>query len=1341
MRVEGPLPQTGDQHDINADADSCLRARRPQHWRIQSLEGTDDYGFDYQVQTTPNQQVTDVFRIQLKGTRSPSISADGEFISVALKASTVRYYNRVVEPILLVICDLSVNEDPVDCPLHYVWIHEELSRINVLDLPAEQKSVTLKAPRKNLINRKTDLSAEIGQQNDYSRVGHLLGGHTEQTHPDMPSEERLSLVQGATQGITARGASFIEALAAPAQGHWIAPAQGSLAWELSQARVDLLANALERACTHLDVAERMLGGATVLEQAEYWCLQGNWHVESGADVSASAAYQRAYQLNPLPKYQAAWCEAEIRLRFDNARETLPELGAQLQGEDPLIIATRSRLAAIQGDYRGAVQIAEALLEPERSVTTALAHLLNGEHTAAVNCCDQGLTFADPLTSVGQTLLLYKARAKFALAHVATLDSEFPFIPASGLPGVDPVMLLEVWAAVNAAVESFRAAGWQSNIEHLSDIWPSTALALGKGPEILPLLVEATTARPKLHGLQEALRIVAVECGDHELALKVNSSLPPSEINSLWATLLFHSTGKHRLSVRSFQECYGSADRLYPRFGTAAVAAILSAQKLVRPDLVRAWLDDLQRDPDLQGFAALARYHLALEHNQNEKSEALRTLHSCYEQLGQPQDLAFTLLQELNPTQPEEAQHCVQVAKRITQESLLTPVMAVRVGLALITLKDWSALLSLCQGGSVRAEAGDRMLAFEALALDHLGRSSAARDRLAALLASGSNDHVALDTYVTIATRCGYVSEAVDAAERFLEVADSNAQRLECMRTLYSLIHLADPASARLRALALKIGEMVDRNDEQQEGAFLMMILAAPSGDADGDASTDRQRFQERASAFFEKFPNSQILRKGEIREDWSHEEFLSALKSLTGITDAGEALQRRLEKGLQQGSTTVPFSWRPRLALSSVSDVVHLWEIAKASSRDDAKYHLAMTMGSDRPILTAQDLRARVPLLDLTALLVLLDLELIDRVMTFFGTVAVSKATLEELLELSSPIFGSPMRDKCLALQQALRQHLSSILQLSSSTTERSQGKYAVVGRGNTHIADICAAQAADFRLYSDDATFRIFCAGGADPDGICTLDVLDGLVESGLLDIREKARKVAQLCQWNVGILVRWQDFIALLPLGLLQATNVSQGVRILDGDPDLKMLVSAVWDYQLPFQKTMRHAAALLGLMLVLEPICDIAIAALMIQWFVKAGMSKDAPDQALRTITRLVTYTASIKSLEGESGVRLWRVYLLITEWHQGHLDDTKMELAIQVLGGECARLQHVTPGLGNDVFSALIKCLPNGSVEARIFANAYSVVLRQEEASQRKNPAHAQSAFQNQKMRQVRIQKFG
>ncbi|UUZ72715.1 DUF4365 domain-containing protein [Polaromonas sp. P1(28)-8] len=92
MSPPGQLPQTGDSQDIGDDADTCFVARKPRDWRVQNLGGTDDYGLDYQVQTTPNQQATDVFRVQLKGTTSPKTNSTDEFISLQFKASTVRYY-------------------------------------------------------------------------------------------------------------------------------------------------------------------------------------------------------------------------------------------------------------------------------------------------------------------------------------------------------------------------------------------------------------------------------------------------------------------------------------------------------------------------------------------------------------------------------------------------------------------------------------------------------------------------------------------------------------------------------------------------------------------------------------------------------------------------------------------------------------------------------------------------------------------------------------------------------------------------------------------------------------------------------------------------------------------------------------------------------------------------------------------------------------------------------------------------------------------------------------------------------------------------------------------------
>ncbi|MGK0149691.1 DUF4365 domain-containing protein [Pseudomonas putida] len=1310
MPVEGPLPQTGDQHDINADAERCLRGRCPRDWRLQSLEGTDDYGFDFQVQTTPNQQATDIFRIQLKGTRSPQISSDQAFISISLKASTIRYYDRAVEPVLLVICDLAVAEDPLDCPLYYAWVRDELDRIQVSDLPAEQKYVTLRARLANRLTIKTNLASEIARQNEYSRAGHVLSRHTEQTHPQMPVEERLSLVQGALQGITARGGTFIEALAAPVDGHWLAPKPGTLAWHLSQAKAELRVNALSGARTLLDSAELMLGQATSCELAEYWCLRGHWEVEEGTDEAASSAYHRAYQANPLAKYLTAWVEAEIRIRFDSNPASLDELHTLLEGDDPLVVFTKSRLAAIQGDYSSAHRFAETLPAVEQHSAKALAFWLARDYPAVVACCEQGLSFGDRQGASHHMLLLLRARAKFTLAHTAVIDPDNATLPATGLPGVDPGALRDAWTAIEAAVTALRTAGWTSNIEHIADIWPATALALGKAASILPLLTEATRIRPHLPGIREALRAVAADCRNFELALSANDALPPSDTQQLWAVLLSQELGKHRLCVQHFQRCVSTVDHRHPMWGAAAVAAILSAQRMVQPDLVHAWLAFLQAHAELAGFAAQATYYLAIEDSPIAKQEALEVLHAAYEQGGQPHDLALTLLQELDPAVFEQAQLCVQVAQRITRQSLLSPHLASRLGVALITLKEWQALVSLCQDGSIRAEPGDRMLAFEALALDHLGRSNEARDRLAGLLAGGSDDQVALDKYVTIATRCGYVHEAIDAAERFLEVAESKDQRRECLRLLYSLIQFADPTSSRLRALALEVGELVDCNDERQEGGYLVMFIASAMGGVDVDLAADRERFQQRAQAFFKKFPNSSILRKGELRADSTPAECLSAIKALAGITDDREALQRRLEKAMQQGFTAVPFAWRPRLALSGVSDVVHLWELAKLSSRDDLKYHLSMMTDPDRPCPSALDLRQRVPILDLTALLVVHDLGLIEELIAFFGTIAISKITLEELVELSSPLFGSPMRERCLALQQALKPHLGAILQPSSVTMQSKADHPPVLGRANAEIVDICTTRPTQFRLYSDDSTFRIFAAGGAEPDGTCTLDVLNALVEAGQLTPHGKAVKIAQLCRWKVGVLVNLVDFMALIPPALFTAKNVRHGVQIIDAADDLMEMIAALWDFRLPFSKNLHHAAAILRLLITVDRMSDVAIAALMQHWFVKAAMKSDAPSQAVRALCQLAVTAAREEPLEPAWALRLWRIYLLLVETHHGPgIDDARFQTAIRSLGIECARLQHTSPGEGEQAVSALANCLTKGAIEQSLFCSGYSAGL--------------------------------
>lgn len=1320
MPVAGPLPQTGDQHDINDAADRCFRARCPKDWRVHSLEGTDDYGLDFNIQTTPGQQATDIFRVQLKGTKSPELSADGKFISIQLNASTVRYYDRLVEPVLLVVCDLSIDPDPVDCQLYYVWLRDELRRIDVTRLPEDQKYVTLRVPTANKL-RGSDLSVDIHRQNELSRAGHAIDSRVEQTHPGMEIEERIGVVQGVTKGIAARSATFINALAAPVEEHWVNPSIHSLPWHLMQAKEFLHTTLLVRAAAELDAAQGMLEGATPLEQSEYWFLRGKLLTASGSDAEASAAFKEAHCRNSQGKYLAAWAEAELRVRYEGGGPTpYPDLLAALTGDDPLIVAAKSRVLAAEGRYDDAIAAANSISGAERHSARALAHTMFSKSEDALADCDAGLALPQLPTNTRQMLLVLRARAMFLLAQPAMSEREDDVLPPSGMAGIDPVKVKAAWQAIQAAVDVLRESGWSSNIAHVADIWAATASMLGKQKETLPALAEAARMRPQLENVQAALESLAAQCGEFGMALKANDRLPESQMRNLRRTLLLHEAQKHSLCFLWFDQKFNEFDRGHQLFGPAATVAALSAHRLVRPDLVTKWSAELESRPGLREHAALLQYFLALELNKLGNEDALRSLWARYEELGRPFNMAVALLQELDPTDASQAEKLVEVAGKVREKVEPSPAMAVHVGLAMVTTRRWDDLLALCRDVKARVDASPRMLAFEALALDRLGSTDEARRLLEQMLAGGVVDSLALNTYVTIMVRCGYVAEALEAAEKIMEAATSKQQRMDCIRLLFNLIQNSDPSSDRLLALATQMGALADRSSEVEEGIYLVMLLTATLAETNKPSDSVRSEFNERASAFFAKFPNSKIIRKGEFREDAPAEELLAQLKALAGITEDREAFRTRLENQLQQGLTIVPFSWRPQLILSNVHDVVHLWEIAKASRIDDRKFHLIMANDVNWSPPTAASLRDRVPLLDITALLVLFDLGLIDKVVEFFGRLAVAKSTLETLARLVNPISGSPFRNKCVMLQDALKPHLAKISQPSVADlpNEGEDGESESLGREQKEITQLCREQRDRLRLYSDDLAFRALCAKGDTVTPICTLDVLAGLEQADLISRRDAASKIAMLCAWRVGVVVRFEELASLIPEGLRAARSVTEGIGMLDADNSFTSTVSALWDFRSRFDSTLAHAAAVLRRLVDEGELSEVAMASVLGQWYLRAGLKNDAPPTALQVLTKAIVRAAQQAPISEGSAARLWAVFKKLVEHHHGsYMDEAKEREAIRLLGAECAKL-HVTSRQGGELaFNGLRGALTDGTSDYWDFSSAYSTTLVRMTTTQR------------------------
>ena len=1326
MPVEGPLPQTGDAQDIGAYAMKCFNARTPDDWKPKDLGGTDDYGLDIQVQTTPGQRATDIFRVQLKGMTKPELSADGSFISVTLKASTVRYYDRIVEPILLVVCDLSVDPDPVDCRLHYAWIRDELRRIDVSTLDPKQSHVNLRVPIANRLTRATDLSADLDRHNELARAGQALDMTIEEAHPGMRVEERVDVVRRITSGVSERSVAFLDALAAPVDQHWIEPAAGTLAWRLKTADRLLKTSLLDRADGEFAKAGEMLEGATPLELGEYWFLKAKSSTAKGNDEDASACFRSACEAHRIPKHVAGYVEAELRRRYREEGppiEPHPDLLAELDGDDPDILSARSRVLAAEGKLPEALAVADQIDGAERHSSKALAYTMFGKPNEALAECDLGLATKGLADNTRQLFLVLRARAKFAVCQPKPFVDGGELIPPSGSSGIDGALVRQAWDAIEDALVPLRDAGWSSNVDLVADIWAATASILGKQKLVLPEMITIAKLRPSYAGVQAALESIAAQCGDFATALEASDRQPPSDMRDLRRALSLHEAGRHRDCVTWFETIFASANRGNPLFGPAATAAAISAHKLARPELVKKWSADLEADSRLAEHAALLQYLIALEMNRIDNGAALAALLARYEELDRPFFLSMALLQELDPTDERQARLCVQISARARETAEPSSAVAIHVGLAMATLRAWNDLLGWCEAVKTRVDARPRMLAFEALALDKLGRTPEARAILEQMLEGGVLDSVALNTYVAIMVRCGYVDEAVLAAEKIMEAATSSRQRMECTRLLFNLVRQSDPGSERLLALALQMGGLADRDAEVEEGIYLIMFLTATLNERVEVEPADGDEFRARSAAFFAKFPNSKIIKQAQFREDASASEMLAVIKSIAGITDDREAFQRKMENQMQRGQTVVPFAWRPRLILTSVHDVAHLWEIAKRSGPDDKKYHMTMIADVEWVPRIAAALRERVPLLDMTALLVVFDLGLLDAVVAFFGKIAIAKSTLEALAALVNSFGGSPAWQKCSALQDALKGHLDSIIQPSiaelparradgegvGGDASEEEGDDRVLGFEHREILNLC--RNGGYRLYSDDLALRILTSQGDAPDGIFTLDVLAGLQEVGAIDLRTLAEKVSFLCEWHVGIVVRLDVILALLPDGLSKASSASEGMSMLDKQPRLKAVIDGLWDFRAPFDKTLRHAAAVMRAMVDDANWSSEAVAALLGQWLVKASMKQDAPAGSLGALIQVVILAASRPGLSETSAARLWRAYLLLVEFRHGDsMDERKEAEAIRMLGAECAKVYKQNADAARALHAALRKGLAQGTSADGNFTRGYSDALQ-------------------------------
>ena len=1305
--TSGVLPKLSESQRIGQLAKRCFSANHPNPWLLHDTDGDDDFGFDYQVQVSVGGSITDIFRAQLKGTTVPDLSADGTYFSVTLKASTIRYYNRTADPTLLILCDLSVDEDhPKNCPVYYVWAQDEIRRIELSSIGLDQDSVTLRVPKLNQLDEKTDLSADLKRFRELASVGTDLSLIARTAFPDMSPTDQTSLVSKIPGFFLEKSSALLDVILHDSSAPWPEAPVGSLPWQLQEAASKLRIGAEDDAEVLLEAASKKLADAKEAEIAEYWLVMGRLYSFRMNDFAARDSFSKAAEISKdQPRYVVPWAESELRKRhrLDEPND-FSDVIARIPGRDPSSLSIRARLIAAEGRYDEALEIAQTTPGVDGYVAQAIIQMMQSHFDGAVAASNIGLDQPQVRDSSKQLFLILRARAKFALAIGDEFRGSKFTLPISGPTGTNIPLLHSAWLDVVAAIESLRSAGWPSNVEFIADVWSAAASMLGRHKDALPFLMEAGRARPTLQNLQEALESIAVVCDKFDVALEANERQPDSETKTLKRVCLLHIAKQDGDCVNLFATAEHAASISNPMFGPTLMLAILSADRVVRPDLAGTWEARLDASSELAPQRALLDYFRETSRNLLARDVALSRLEERYHALGRPIQIAMHLFDRLDATDPEHADKCIELAAILQREAMLPAEGALHLAHALFTRGNWQDLLDLSQEVLRRFDRHDRFLALKAFALDKLGQSSEALATLRDMIDTGRGDSVALRTYINIVARSGFTAEAIKSVERILSTETTKHKKIEYLKMLFNLTQISDPTSQRCVDIAWEIGQLADQEVEEEEGIFLMLMCTATLSGTVQLVVGRQQEVQRRSEEFTRRFPTSKIFRRLDFPNDLSPEELMRIIQQAIGPSEEQRKWRERLRNQLERGQIAVPYAWRPKSFLSGVPDLPMLWEIGKQARSDQRQFHLVMALPEWRPVPRSK-IRGHVPLLDMTTLLVIHDLELFDVIFRFFPKIAVGQVTLLELQHYLSPIYGSPVRQKCIEIQLKLKAHFEQIIQ---PTAELHENENVLADQASEEVKVL--AREGRFMVYSDDAFFRSYCDSPAEaPPSICTLDVLSALEEVGELSPPEVASKIAMLCKWNVGVVILFRYMKAVLPEELASARSVLDGIAVLQSSSLCYAMFSGIWNPGKPYAELQTLAGAFL------RDLCDEtnnrieSVAALMGLWFSKAKLHEKSPQPPLRCIALLIIQAAVVEGPpSSETSHRLWSVLLSLVEIEYGDRMDVAKEREAIALTGRIAAECDKEKSLEGDksLQQRLAAGLTNETAESDAFSMGYT-----------------------------------
>ncbi|KMK82572.1 DUF4365 domain-containing protein [Pectobacterium brasiliense] len=1089
------LPNDSLSQEIGRLAQRALATKIPRAWIETAMSGDSDFGIDYQIQLkNALDQVEYNFYLQLKGTTEPSFNIDGT-LSFSFKCSTLNYYHSQDSLVMVAVVNLKDKIDEVhECPIYYLWLDDTWFNDHNHKLHS-QDTITLRIPTKQMITTKLDIY-EFHRQRFQERIA--LTGLSREIKPY--TDDIVGTISNITNTITDKP-FYLKAIEHNGDEPWVENPEGYYPTELKVIENYIIINKLSPANDAISILEKKIDVMSPHERAELWYQKANLMVLLGKIDESRELYRRASSISDKIRYLAGELEADLRSEYSNQAPKILERLKQYNDRDKRILFIKVKCMALIGCAQDAITLINDY-HPEYIAAKLVVYSIVDD----IVSLDRLIESIDlnSLKSTREKLAIHfiAGRRSYLKANNESIEYD-KIIPIYGLPNADLKLLQQSYEHYKIAWNLTEELGYPQDFTLLLDISPLVFSYFNNMQDLFRHFDNILRERPQhaevfyiyirlMFNQQKYPRVISLlECKEYKFDLS----------EQILLFLSYYNINKPSKALDVFK---GIADDVWnsvlPNKTTLFCIASRVARELFEIPLSEYYMSQVKLLPDADVIIALSDFLDDIEKDVNNFDKSLELLYEKYTKLGRPLYLAEQLINNLRLVTIDDAEKIIDVASIVSEHHGLSEKDNFKYANSLIKKGLYHQALNLIDISVQKEHVDPNWHFLKALALHYNGESGLAIDSIRQALGGTQLSDETLQFYMQLCIKFGMANEIEQIIIELISKTSEPHAKAQLLIQLFNIYSKDEIYKDKRLPVLRKIGRIVNQDDPDEEGNFLMLVLTSERTDDEEEFS----QWQQRLIKYTEKFPNSPRLKKAVINPDAPVEEFIESLNKLTGVTSEQIEWWESNKQDIRNGSLKVPFAMLGYF-LKDTRDIFTSWALSKSTPEENIEFKIHHSSFCPQDLFNILSDEHSSFILEETTLLILSELDILENFLRQIDHFAILSTAFNNISTHAQSLIQTDKSHVAMKILSEINNHRSKLKILDSN-------------KDNIIDSYILAVNDKDYILLSDDFYMQTFVLSSTTKKTPAnSFNIILFLMYRGVLTRAEVCYCVAKVCSLGI--------------------------------------------------------------------------------------------------------------------------------------------------------------------------------------------------------------------------------